>query len=215
MAGMLDSGWAAAIAAIVTALIVAGTAVAAFRQLRHGRNANDIVVYLRLIEFMDSPVTVAARQNMRRLSEKVATDAVYRENLGDRTFNPEEFQSTGETLRFLEHISVLVTQGGVAERLVLAEYAESSSRCGSCCARRSSAAASRSARTPAAPSSTWRCAPRLTSTAGGWSATCAHSNYRRPRARRPPGDIRLPVEMSAEQREKEPSGDPWSNQRVL
>jgi hypothetical protein len=98
--------------------------VAAFRQLRHGRNANDIVVYLRLIEFMDSPATVAVRQNLQAIAEKVAADPDYRERLGDRSFAPEEFQSAGEMLRFLEHISVLVTKGGVAESLVLAEYAD-------------------------------------------------------------------------------------------
>jgi hypothetical protein len=66
---MFDSGWAAALAAIVTALIVAGTAVAAFRQLRHGRNANDIVVYLRLIDFMDSPATVAVRVKLAEYAD--------------------------------------------------------------------------------------------------------------------------------------------------
>jgi hypothetical protein len=121
---MFDSGWAAAIAAIITALIVAGTAVAAFRQLRHGRNANDIVVYLRLIDFMDSPATSATRINLAQIAERIATDPAYREVLKDPTLFPEEFRSAGEMLRFLEHISVLVTKGGVAESLVLAEYAD-------------------------------------------------------------------------------------------
>jgi hypothetical protein len=121
---MMDSGWAAAAAAILTALIVAGTAVAAFRQLRHNRNANDIVVYLRLIDFMDSPETVATRQGLRAVAERFATDPAYRERLRDPGFFPEEFRSVGEMLRFLEHICVLVTKGGVAETLVLAEYAD-------------------------------------------------------------------------------------------
>jgi hypothetical protein len=121
---MLDSGWVAAVASIVTALVVAVTAVAAFRQLRHGRNANDIVVYLRLVDFMDSPATWIARQNMRTIASKVAADRSYREQLRDPDATPEEFRNVAETLRFLEHISVLVTAGGVAEKLVLAEYAE-------------------------------------------------------------------------------------------
>jgi hypothetical protein len=37
---------------------------------------------------------------------------------------PEGFREVGEMLRFLEHISVLITVGGVAENLVLAEYAD-------------------------------------------------------------------------------------------
>jgi hypothetical protein len=121
---MFDSGWAAAIAAIVTALIVAGTAVAAFRQLRHGRNANDIVVYLRLVDFMDSPQTTATRQSMREVAERIGSDPLYRERLSNPQLFPEEFRANGELVRFLEHISVLVTKGGVAESLVLAEYAD-------------------------------------------------------------------------------------------
>ena len=121
---MLDSGWAAAIAAIITAVIVAGTAVAAFRQLRHNRNANEMVIYLRLIDFMDSPGTTAARQNMRAIAERVRTDPAYRTSLADPAFIPEEFRQMGETLRFLEHIAVLISKGGVAESLVLAEYAD-------------------------------------------------------------------------------------------
>jgi hypothetical protein len=121
---MFDSGWVAAMAAIVTTLIIAGTAVAAFLQLRHGRNANDIVVYLRLIDFMDSTVATNARLSLKTIAEKIATDPEYRENLKDPAVFPEEFRSVGELLRFLEHICVLITKGGVAESLVLAEYAD-------------------------------------------------------------------------------------------
>jgi hypothetical protein len=121
---MFDSGWAAALAAIITALIVGGTAIAAFRQLRHGRNANDIVVYLRLIDFMDAPGTVRTRQSLRAIAERVDRDPAYVAALMDPGSFPEEFTSVGEMLRFLEHICVLVTKGGVAENLVLAEYAD-------------------------------------------------------------------------------------------
>jgi|GEM_PF-2409399 hypothetical protein len=121
---MLDSGWAAAIAAIITAIIVAGTAVAAFRQLRHNRHANEMVIYLRLIDFMDSPGTTFARQNLRTMAERVRTDSDYRTQLTDPAAFPEEFRQIAETLRFLEHISVLISKGGVAENLVLAEYAD-------------------------------------------------------------------------------------------
>jgi len=121
---MIDSGWAAAIAAIVTALIVGGTAIAAFRQLRHGRNANDIVVYLRFIDFMDAPETVATRVSLRGLAEQVAADPQLAARLADPGSFPEEFRRAGEMMRFLEHICVLVTKGGVAESLVLAEYAD-------------------------------------------------------------------------------------------
>ncbi len=120
----IDSGWAAAIASLVSALIVAVTAVVAFRQLRHNRNANDIVVYLRLIDRMDSPETVDARAALAIIAQKVQTDAAYRERLRDPSFRPEEFREVARLLAFLEHVSVLITKGGVAEALVLAEYAD-------------------------------------------------------------------------------------------
>ena len=121
---MFDSGWAAAAAAIVTALIVAGTAVAAFRQLKHNRNANDIVVYLRLIDFMDAPATMQARRAMAEMADAIANDSEYRENLTRPDFFPDNFAQIARMLQFLEHIAVLVTKGGVAESLVLAEYAD-------------------------------------------------------------------------------------------
>jgi hypothetical protein len=120
----MDSGWVAAIASLASALVVAITAVAAFAQLRHYRNANDIVVYLRLIDMMDSPAMLDARNSLSVIAAKVEADPAYRESLRDPAFSPPEFRDVGVLLRFLEHISVLITKGGVAEPLVLAEYAD-------------------------------------------------------------------------------------------
>ncbi len=120
----MDSGWIAAIASLVSAFIVAGAAVAAFRQLRHNRNANDIVVYLRLIDTMDAPDMLEARAALAQVAKAVETEPGYRERLKDRAFRPDEFRGVARLLGFLEHISVLVTRGGVAETLVLAEYAD-------------------------------------------------------------------------------------------
>jgi hypothetical protein len=120
----VDAGWVAAVASIASAVIVAITAIAAFRQLRHYRNANDIVVYLRLIDQMDSEMMVNARSSVAAVSQKYNTEPEYRRRLRDPTFTPEEFRPIGMMLRFLEHISVLVTKGGIAESLILAEYAD-------------------------------------------------------------------------------------------
>ena len=120
----LDSGWAGAIGSIVSALIIAVTAIAAFRQLKQVRNANDIVVYLRLIDTMDSPELLEARRDLAAVSAKFAADAAYRDAMRDPAFIPEDFRNVGPLLRFLEHMSVLVSKGGVAESLVLAEYAD-------------------------------------------------------------------------------------------
>ena len=121
---MLDSGWVAAIASLISALIIVTTAIAAFLQLRHNRNANDIVVYLRLIDTMDAPAMVEARDALALVREKLDTDPGYREQLRDPKFRADEFRDVATLLRFLEHISVLITRGGVAEGLVLAEYAD-------------------------------------------------------------------------------------------
>jgi len=44
----------AAPASMASAIIVAITAIAAFLQIRHVRNANEIAVYLRLVDRLDS-----------------------------------------------------------------------------------------------------------------------------------------------------------------
>jgi hypothetical protein len=120
----MDSGWVAAVSSLVSVLIIAITAIAAFRQLKHYQNANDIVVYLRLMDQMDSPAMVEARAALAGVARTIETDPVYLERLTDPTFTPDEFRGIGQLLRFLEHISVLVIKGGIAEPLVLAEYAD-------------------------------------------------------------------------------------------
>jgi hypothetical protein len=120
----IDSGWVAALATLVSALIIMLTAVIAVRQLRHNRNANDIVVYLRMIDTFDSPEMEAARASIATIGRLIAEDPTYLERLADPAFSPPEFHALGRLLRFLEHISVLITKGGVAEGLVLAEYAD-------------------------------------------------------------------------------------------
>ena len=120
----IDSGWVAAFATLVSALIITLTAVVAIRQLRHNRNANDIAVYLHMIERLDSPELMEGRNSIAIVRERMESDPNYLTRLEDPTFVPEEFRNLGQLLRFLEHISVLVVKGGVAESLVLAEYAD-------------------------------------------------------------------------------------------
>jgi hypothetical protein len=120
MEGAMDSGWVAAIASTASAFIVAATALAAFLQLRHYRNANDIAVYLRVIDQMDSPEMMQAR----RRAATATSDPDYQRRLSNPAAHPDESTDLGPLLRFLEHLSVLVVKGGVAESLILAEYAE-------------------------------------------------------------------------------------------
>ncbi len=73
---------------------------------------------------MDSPELLDARRSLAAVSAKFAADPEYRERLKDPAFAPEDFANIGLLLRFLEHISVLVSKGGIAEGLVMAEYAD-------------------------------------------------------------------------------------------
>jgi hypothetical protein len=119
---MLDSGWIAAISSATSALVVVATAFVSIRQLKHYRNANDIVVYLRLIEEMDSPENVAARDQLREWNERLA-DPELRDRLTKRGLLGEQ-SGFVSLVRFLEHFAVLVERGSIAEELVLAEYAD-------------------------------------------------------------------------------------------
>ena len=65
-----------------------------------------------------------ARADVDAIGKRVRPDEVYRAALVDPSFTPDEFGGIGLLLRFLEHISVLVTKGGIAEGLILAEYAD-------------------------------------------------------------------------------------------
>jgi len=114
-----------AIASLGSALIIAVTAVAAFLQLRHYRNANDIVVYLRLIEQMDALDIFETISQLEAISRRVADDPAYYERLSDpEVDDPEELRGARKLFGFLERLSVLVYKGDIAESLVLAEYAD-------------------------------------------------------------------------------------------
>jgi hypothetical protein len=64
----MDPAWVGALASLISALIVCVTAIAAFAQLRQYRNANDIVVYLRLVNLLDAPEVREALQKMREVA---------------------------------------------------------------------------------------------------------------------------------------------------
>jgi hypothetical protein len=66
----MDANWVAAIASAASAFVVAVAAIAALVQIRHARNANDITIYLRLLDRLDSPKTTAAFAAIERISEK-------------------------------------------------------------------------------------------------------------------------------------------------
>ena len=119
----MNASWVAAFASLASTLVVAVTAIAAFVQIRHVRNANEISVYLRLAERLDSLETGEAIAGIDALTERVRSDRAFRTRLTQPGYI-DEFDNIESLLRFLEHFSTLIITGGVSERLFLAEYAD-------------------------------------------------------------------------------------------
>ena len=119
----MDSGWVAAIASVASAVVVAITAVAAFAQIRHVRNANDITVYLRLVDRLDSAEAQAAFASIDPFLERVENEPELRARLA-APGPVGEFNEIASLVSFLEHLSTLILLGGMSERLILAEYAD-------------------------------------------------------------------------------------------
>lgn len=120
----LDSGWVGAIGSLASAVIVAIAAIAAFIQIRHFRNANDIAVYLRLTERLDSEEARAAIRIFAEMRARYDADPMFREKLTQPGDVDADYLPIGLFLRFIEHMATLVITGGIAERIVLAEYAD-------------------------------------------------------------------------------------------
>jgi len=119
----LDANWVAAIASVASAFVVAITAAAAFVQVRHARNSNEITVFLRLVDRLDSLESEAAFAGLDAFVARVNTDAAFRARLIEH--DPvEEFRPIASVLQFVEHLSTLVVTGRITEQLVLAEYAD-------------------------------------------------------------------------------------------
>jgi hypothetical protein len=123
----MDASWVAAIAAVVSAAIVGVAAIAALLQIRHIRNANEITVYLRIVERLDSPQSRAAFSSIGPLIARLESDPALRERLASRDALPE-FDDLVQLVRFFDNLTMLILTGGVAERLILAEYADDISR---------------------------------------------------------------------------------------
>ncbi len=119
----MDASWVAAIAAVVSVAIVGIAAIAAVLQIRHIRSANDITVFLRLVERLDSPQSQAAFGAIAPLLTRLADDPALRERLASTDPVPE-FHDLVQLVRFLDNLTMLILTSGVAERLVFVEYAD-------------------------------------------------------------------------------------------
>jgi hypothetical protein len=119
----MDPSWVAAIASVASVLIVGIAAIAALLQIRHIRNANDITIYLRLVERLDSPKSRAAFAAIIPFAERLRTDASLRSRLEQPPPVPE-FDEIEWLVRFLDTLTMLILAGRVREELTLAEYAD-------------------------------------------------------------------------------------------
>lgn len=119
----MDASWVAAIASVASAFIVGVAAIAAVRQIRHVRNANDIAIYLRLADRLDSPMTSAAYAAIGPFLETFSMDESLRRRLAGQEI-VEEFREIEALVRFLDSLTVLIIVGSLAERLILIEHAE-------------------------------------------------------------------------------------------
>jgi hypothetical protein len=119
----MDASWVAAIAAVVSVAIVGIAAIAAVLQIRHIRSANDITVYLRLVERLDSQQSHAAFNSMRPLLTRLEGDPALRARLASAEPVPE-FEEIVQLVRFLDNLTMLILAGRTAEQLTFAEYAD-------------------------------------------------------------------------------------------
>ena len=119
----MDASWVAAIASVVTAFIVGVAAIAAVLQIRHIRNANEISIYLHLLDRLDTAQALVAFDVIEAFAAQIRTDDALRYRLAQPTRVPE-FTEIERLLRFLDNLTMLIVTGSISERLILAQYAD-------------------------------------------------------------------------------------------
>lgn len=119
----MDASWVAAIASVASAFIVGVAAIAALLQIRHIRNANEITIYLHLVDRLESASATEAFRSYAEFAALLQTDEQLRRRLAQPNFVPE-FSEIESLLRFLDNLTMLVITGSMTERLVLLQYAD-------------------------------------------------------------------------------------------
>jgi hypothetical protein len=119
----MDASWVAAIASVASAFIVAVAAIAAVLQIRQIRNANEITIYLHLVDRLDSAQARIAFGVIEKFAVQLRTDNALRYRLSQSPPVPE-FAEIESLLRFLDNLTMLILAGSMTERLVIAQYAD-------------------------------------------------------------------------------------------
>lgn len=117
----MDSATIGAMASLATAVIVAVTAFAALRQIRHNHMANELQVHLHFVNEVNSAEMREAIPWTYEIAEKLK-DPAQRERFvhGPQNENRDRFF---RVVRFFERYASLVIVSGLSERLIFHEYA--------------------------------------------------------------------------------------------
>lgn len=108
----MDASWVAAIASVASAFVVGVAAIAALLQIRHVRNANDIAIYLHLVDRLDSIRATEAFGSIEKFTAQLKTDTALRHRLAE-PYSVPEFNEIETLLRFLDNLTMLILAGSV------------------------------------------------------------------------------------------------------
>ncbi|MBV8637860.1 MAG: hypothetical protein JO322_07215 [Candidatus Eremiobacteraeota bacterium] len=117
----MDASWVAAIASVASAFVVGVAAIAALLQIRHIRNANEITIYLHLVDRLESANANIVFSSFEDFASKLQTG----QSLRYRMTQPQpvpEFQEIETLLRFFDNLTMLVLTSTITERLILRKY---------------------------------------------------------------------------------------------
>ena len=120
---MIDPGWVTAIAAVVTAIIIGGTAIAAFLQIRDFRKVVEIEVSLRFAGYFNTAISGNTRSQVVAAVKQLQDDPELRERLHKPSPNEPGMTPIRDMLREMSTVSWLVIERPAVERHVLRQWA--------------------------------------------------------------------------------------------
>jgi hypothetical protein len=112
-----------AAASIVSSIVIIFTALAAFRQIRHMRSANEIQAFSAIVERWSAPQTVASLDFLHG-AEELMRDPAFAAELRQRPL-PERPRTMLPILTLLEEIGTLVHLSIISEPAIMINYATS------------------------------------------------------------------------------------------
>ncbi|HVA27028.1 MAG TPA: hypothetical protein VNF68_02545 [Candidatus Baltobacteraceae bacterium] len=117
----MDSATIGLVASLATTLIIAVTAFAALRQIRHNRTANELQIYLRFVDEVSTPQMMDSIRWTHDFAKRLK-DPEYRITFA-RDAEGEDHRRFSGIVRFFERYASLVIVSGISEHLLFFEYA--------------------------------------------------------------------------------------------